>query len=77
MAALDLKLTKAEADAMQRDWPRGVAKSKARLSGERKLQAAIWSAFPELEMVAVRRAHADAVNDERFRNRWPQASGLR
>lgn len=70
MADLLLKLTKAEADAMQRDWSSGVRKSKARLSGERKLQEAIWSAYPELKDVLVRRAHKEARDDVHFHELW-------
>jgi hypothetical protein len=65
LAEIKLRLSKAEADALQQD--RRGRKSNARRAGEFKLRQAIWSAYPELREKDLRRAERDAHDDDRHK----------
>ena len=65
MAEIRFRLSKAEADALQRDWSH--RKSNARRAAEFKLREAIWRSYPELREKDRLRAEREAHDEARHR----------
>jgi hypothetical protein len=75
MAEVNLRLSKAEADALQQDW--WGRKSNARRAAEFKLRQAIWTAYPDLREKDRSRAERKAHDDDHHRTFTKAVLGVR